>query len=1300
MTDLISRTVIFILGMHRSGTSLLAKAVEAAGADLGGELMPPGPDNPKGFWEDQNVFEINTSLLEALNLRWDIPTVVPLVDFSAIELAPLRARAAALLKEKASKARIFAIKDPRLCLVLPFWLELTKRQSILSRYVVAVRNPLDVANSLQVRNGFDLQKGYMLWLNHNYLILRHLLHSPEPLFVGYQQLLEEPHRQLNRLVQFVGDSETEREIDQTDRFIKEFVDKQLCHSLSTMEDVRRAAQNLPGMLELYQCLDEFVVAGWSNERARMVLDKIDPLVLEAGNYQRQLGYFKIELAEKLNHKTQELETEKQAELKWFQRQLERKDHELDRMAQEVTNLVLKLERMAQETTDLVLKNEKEKNAIREENKRELDRLIVLQKQTDEHLRGAIQQIADIKRSLSYRLGRGITWPARVIYDAVFDPFAKYPDNLRLISRLILLIFHHPIKTFRLLNLERLQNAYITFVKKPDTARGVIDYYSRLLSGFPLPAHYGTKLHTSDTQTEFQHQDWVGDRGVSIIIVNHNGRHHLPGLFASLQSQSYQDFELIFVDNGSSDGSVDYVRDAYPQAKIIALAQNVGFAEGNNIGAEIASSRYLCLVNNDMQADPNWLKQLVTCMEGDPKIGAVGPKILFWKKFVQLEIKVKDNVDVWLDLTAFEESLPVYKKWFSPQALEQKYLFEGRRCLRFSWKSKLLFPICEGQACVRLRLRCDPGKQTEVMVLSSVKPEPSIYMIPGEHWAEFSFDFHDQLESPELCYLINNAASEVNDFGEVRDRGFGEPDKGQFDGREEVTALCGGSMLIRREALQGKPVFSKYFFAYYEDTELSLRIRKAGYNLVYCPTSVIYHKHASSSKEDSAFFRYYVNRNRILFLASHYPKQIWQRKLHDVEAELNHLLTHYQNQPSSPEELEFARQIPQIFDDWRTLIPVIESGRFLERAKVFPKIAIYNNFWHTLGGGEHHAGVIAQVLQKFGLVDLISENDFNISELENNFGLSLKFCRKRIVHPEYLHFADATSQYDIFINSTFGSYLKCAARLSYYIVSFPYQLDDRPDEANNFLASYSKYLANSNYTATWIKRWWGVDAEVLYPSIPDPIHISENKQKLILSVGRFFKFGHNKKQLEMVRAFKKLLDKQALDSEWRLVLAGHVHYDQIEYLTMVKTEAIGYPVEFYIDISLHDLRHLYAKSAIYWHATGLNEDMIKHPELCEHFGISTVEAMSYGCVPVVINAGGQREIVEHGINGFVFKSERELIAYTRYCANLFLKNREKYEDLSNSAIKRSYRFGRKALEQNFLKLLESDGYELADNLVLY
>lgn len=111
--------------------------------------------------------------------------------------------------------------------------------------------------------------------------------------------------------------------------------------------------------------------------------------------------------------------------------------------------------------------------------------------------------------------------------------------------------------------------------------------------------------------------------VSVIVINFNGKKYLKNCFDSLLRGSYPNIELILVDNGSSDGSVDFVRDAYKNVQVLDLKNNLGLAIASNKGAEIAKGEYLFFFNNDTVADSNLITRLVEAMEADSEIGIAG-----------------------------------------------------------------------------------------------------------------------------------------------------------------------------------------------------------------------------------------------------------------------------------------------------------------------------------------------------------------------------------------------------------------------------------------------------------------------------------------------------------------------------------------------------------------------------------------------------------------------------------------------------------------------------------------------------
>ncbi len=124
--------------------------------------------------------------------------------------------------------------------------------------------------------------------------------------------------------------------------------------------------------------------------------------------------------------------------------------------------------------------------------------------------------------------------------------------------------------------------------------------------------------------------------ISVIIVNLNGEKYLRDCLAALSAQTFRDFEVIVVDNGSQDRSLDLVRDEFEWVKVIPLDENTGFARGNNVGFEASSGRYIATLNNDTVVDRDWLGALVEAAGADERVGMVASKILLGNEGNQLD----------------------------------------------------------------------------------------------------------------------------------------------------------------------------------------------------------------------------------------------------------------------------------------------------------------------------------------------------------------------------------------------------------------------------------------------------------------------------------------------------------------------------------------------------------------------------------------------------------------------------------------------------------------------------------------
>lgn len=115
---------------------------------------------------------------------------------------------------------------------------------------------------------------------------------------------------------------------------------------------------------------------------------------------------------------------------------------------------------------------------------------------------------------------------------------------------------------------------------------------------------------------------------SVIILNWNGRHLLGECLDSILQQDFHDFEIIVVDNGSTDQSVEFIQENYKdKVRLITLNENKGFAAGNNVGIADSKGEYILLLNNDTKVDPNWIKELVRVADEDKTIGSCASKIV-------------------------------------------------------------------------------------------------------------------------------------------------------------------------------------------------------------------------------------------------------------------------------------------------------------------------------------------------------------------------------------------------------------------------------------------------------------------------------------------------------------------------------------------------------------------------------------------------------------------------------------------------------------------------------------------------
>jgi GT2 family glycosyltransferase len=240
---------------------------------------------------------------------------------------------------------------------------------------------------------------------------------------------------------------------------------------------------------------------------------------------------------------------------------------------------------------------------------------------------------------------------------------------------------------------------------------------------------------------------------SIVIVNYNGYKWLKLCIPSLLKTDYSEFEIIIVDNGSTDQSIEYLRNNWQhRIKIIELRENLGFAEGCNIGIREAKGDIIALLNNDMEVHKDWLRAAVEALLSDEKVGAVQSKIM-------------------------------------------------------------------------------------------------------------------QHGNKEKIYC---AGLSIDKFGLCLPIGSGEIDYGQYDYLAEIWGGCGGAMVGWKHVLVNAGLFDPSFFIYYDDVDLSWRIKLSGYNILLASSSVVYHVGAATTKSlPSQFVTFHATKNLIISWLKNY-----------------------------------------------------------------------------------------------------------------------------------------------------------------------------------------------------------------------------------------------------------------------------------------------------------------------------------------------------------------------------------------------------------------------------------------------
>jgi glycosyltransferase involved in cell wall biosynthesis len=331
------------------------------------------------------------------------------------------------------------------------------------------------------------------------------------------------------------------------------------------------------------------------------------------------------------------------------------------------------------------------------------------------------------------------------------------------------------------------------------------------------------------------------------------------------------------------------------------------------------------------------------------------------------------------------------------------------------------------------------------------------------------------------------------------------------------------------------------------------------------------------------------------------------------------------------------------------------------------VFLFDSSWRTYGGGEKFVCAIADALSSedgYDVTLLFDTPGVTVEELRRRFNVRLDRATCRYLKRREVRAALQSADIGVVTSNVFpfGNH----ARKNVVILQMPFRrfgplpivrraLTESPRAAAKDLLRLgllhdarraSLVIMYSEFCRRQLQRAHHLRAQVLYPPIDDfagPLP----KERIILSVGRFFRGLYNDKRYDiLIDAFKRLCQRLP-DRTWEYHLVGSCGSDPASraFLSWLEDASRGFPIRIHANASFDELKHYYQRATFFWHAAGYGIDEDVYPDRTEHFGMSTVEAMSAGCIPLVVNAGGQKEIVSHAKSGYLWNTVDELIGGT-------------------------------------------------------
>lgn len=339
-----------------------------------------------------------------------------------------------------------------------------------------------------------------------------------------------------------------------------------------------------------------------------------------------------------------------------------------------------------------------------------------------------------------------------------------------------------------------------------------------------------------------------------------------------------------------------------------------------------------------------------------------------------------------------------------------------------------------------------------------------------------------------------------------------------------------------------------------------------------------------------------------------------------------------------------------------------------------KAAIFDPYLDTLGGGERYCLAFTEVLVKQGWEVDVEWKDPSVRErFKQRFGTNLDGIN-------FVPDVKKGSGYDLCFWVSDGSIPLLHSRKNILLFQIPFHdVDGRTLFNKMKLFRINHTVCYSKFVKGVIDKEYGIESKVIYPPIETLKIKPKRKENIIVYAGRFSQLTQSKGQDVLVKAFKRFEKKYP---DWKLILAGGGGVGVGDYIDKLKKESEGHNIEVVESPNFNALLDIYGKAKIFWCAAGFGVNEKTSPERLEHFGMTTVEAMAGGAVPLVFNAGGQKEIVEDGVNGYHWNSINELLKKTA----VLIKGKGNLRTVSAKARERAAFFSYDRFEKEILSLV--------------